>query len=109
MGKPVGWGVIKNFSVHGISIDVPAAVRVYDLLDLQLFLGEATHGSGIGTRGFVVRRDHQDVGIRFIGLDFDSFKLLKTSVAYIANNETMGISQFLQEMKVLKFSGEGLS
>ncbi len=107
MGKPVEWGVIRNLSVNGVSVDMHRTVHLFDLLDLQLFLGKATYGSGIGTKGIVMRCDHEGIGVRLTGLNYEAFKLLSTAVRYLASDETASICQFLRDMKILEFPAPG--
>ena len=94
-------GEIQNLSLHDVFVQTPLNMPLYDLVELQLFLGEAD--SCVTLAGFVVRRDPAGLAIRFIGHDFETFTLLKKVVAYATDNETTTISQFLGRMKTLGF------
>ena len=86
-----------------ISVNTRADIPLYELVGLQLFLGEATSESGISARGIVARRDLKGLVIRLTALDFNSFVILKKTVTYIAGGQTTTISDFLRGMKTLEF------
>jgi hypothetical protein len=102
-GKQLEVGEIRNLSVLAISVNTGADIPLYELVGLQLFLGEATSESSISARGVVVRRDLKGLVTRLTGLDFNSFLILKKTVTYIAGGQTATISDFLRGMKTLEF------
>jgi hypothetical protein len=82
-------------------VDIP----LYELVGLRLLLGESPPDLGIDLSGIVVRRDATGLAIRLIGLDFDSFKLLKKVIAYAAEDKTATIKGFLDRLKTMEFPG----
>ena len=99
--KRMEQGEIQNLSLHDVFVQTPLNMPLYDLVQLQLFLGEAD--SSVTLAGFVVRRDPAGLAIRLIGLDFETFTLLRKVVAYATENRATTISQFLGRMKTLGF------
>jgi len=96
-------GEIHNLSPHDIFVQTPLGMPLHELVELQLILGEARSDSSVTLAGLVVRRDPAGLAIRLIGLDFETFMLLKNIVAYVVDDTTTTISQFLDRMKTLEF------
>ncbi len=104
-GKQMEPGDVMDLSVHDIFIKTSVEIPLYEIVGLQLFLGEATSDSAINARGIVVRHDAKGLVIRLIGLEFDSFMLLKKVVAFVAVDRSVPISTFLGGTKTLEFCG----
>jgi hypothetical protein len=104
-GKNVEETEINNLSLHDIFVNTSADIPLYELVGLRLILGNSAPDLGIDLRGIVVRRDATGLAIRLIGLDFDSFKLLKKVIAYTTEDKTATIKGFLDRLKTMEFPG----
>jgi hypothetical protein len=104
-GKTVEETEINNLSLHDIFVKTSADIPLYELVGLRLILGNSSPDLGIDLRGIVVRRDATGLAIRLIGLDFDSFKLLKKVIAYTAEDKAATIKGFLDRLKTTEFPG----
>lgn len=72
---------LRNISMNGVCFDKAVEVNIGDACDLRILLGDDPVLT-IHALGEVTRCDADGVGVRFCGLDVDSYPHLKNLVLY---------------------------
>ncbi len=75
-GKKVK-GVIRDLSMNGAYILIQNGAEPWDDIDISISVKKDKTSLTTSLKGVVSRKDAEGIGVQFVGLDMDSFKIIR--------------------------------
>lgn len=87
-------GEVSNLSLNGAFIQTMQIIPLGENVDVRILLSGTSSELSVNVKGIVVRQDEAGLGIRFTGMDLDSFMHIKNIIAYNSEDASEAEREF---------------